>query len=90
MERSSKSVAPAIALIVALLLHLVAGYFFLSSGLLAPLWAVALLLVVWVILLIVGIRNRDRPATVLLIPLLDVAVWFIVVQGGVLIFGWTP
>ena len=89
MERPS-SVVPTLALVVALLLHLVAGYFFVASGLFAPLWAILLLLGIWIVLLAVGVRNRDRPGSVLLIPLIDVAVWFIVVQGGVLFFGWTP
>jgi hypothetical protein len=76
-------------LIIALLLHLVAGVFFSASGLLAPLPAVILLLAIWVGLLIVGIRQRQRPGRVLLIPVLDAAVWFAVVQGGSMIFGWT-
>jgi hypothetical protein len=77
-----------IILILAMGLHLVAGFFFLASGLLAPLWAVILLLLIWAGLLAWGYRNRRRPQ-VMLMPLAAAVVWFVVVQGGSMIFGWT-
>ncbi|HEX2150019.1 MAG TPA: hypothetical protein VHI31_07620 [Actinomycetota bacterium] len=75
-------------LILAMGLHLVAGFFFLVSGLAAPLWAVILLLVIWAALLAWGYSIRRKPL-VLLVPFAAAAVWFAVVQGGSMIFGWT-
>ena len=76
-------------LAVALALHLTAGFVMLVSGLVAPMWAVLLLLAIWAALLILGYRNRHRPAFVLLMPVLAAVAWFLVVQGGALILGWT-
>jgi UPF0716 family protein affecting phage T7 exclusion len=77
-----------VILIVAVALHLVAGFFFLVSGLVAPWWAVLLLLAIWVAILAWGLRNRHRPH-VLLMPLAAAVVWFVVIQGGSMLFGWT-
>lgn len=76
-------------LVVALGLHLVAGFFLLVSGLVAPLWAVALLMAIWVVLLITGYRYRHRPLIVLMMPVAAAVAWFVVVQGGSMLFGWT-
>lgn len=60
------------------------------SGLVAPLWAVIGLVVVWVVLLVAGIRLRRRqPLRVLLLPILGFAIWFGVVSLGELLLGWT-
>jgi hypothetical protein len=61
-----------------------------ASGLVAPAWAVACLLGAWVALLAVGLRlRRDRPLWVLLVPLVDVAVWFATISAGESLGGWT-
>lgn len=73
---------------VAAALHLVAGFFYIASGLLAPLWAVGLLLVIWAGLAYWGYTLRRKPS-ILLVPLVAAVVWFAVVQGGSMIFGWT-
>lgn len=75
-------------LVLAVGLHLVAGFFFLVSGLVTPWWAVLLLLAIWVVILAWGLRNRHRPH-VLLMPAAAAVVWFVVVQGGSMLFGWT-
>jgi hypothetical protein len=47
--------------------HLVMLVWFAASGLVAPLWAVGGLLLVWAVLLVVGLRlRRRRPALMLL------------------------
>jgi hypothetical protein len=65
--------------------------FYAASGLLAPGWAVALLLVVWLALLAVAIwllRSR-RPLFVPLVPLAAVLIWFGALTAGENLLGWT-
>ncbi|WP_433364562.1 hypothetical protein ACQPZX_34185 [Actinoplanes sp. CA-142083] len=62
-----------------------------ASGLLAPGWAIALLLVVWLALLAVAIwllRSR-RPLAVLLVPVAAVLIWFGALTAGENLLGWT-
>ena len=90
MEREKKISAGEWALlVVALALHLVAGVFVLASGLVAPLPAVILLVAIWTVLAVVGFRNRRRPLVALMMPVAAAAAWFVVVQGGSMLFGWT-
>ena len=77
-----------VILVVSMVLHLIAGFYFLVSGLVAPLWAVILLLVIWAALLAWGYSIRHKPL-VLVVPFVAAVVWFAVVQGGSMIFGWT-
>ncbi|WP_309125122.1 hypothetical protein [Kocuria sp.] len=78
------------AVVVAALAHLVAGYFYLVSGLVAPLWAVVLLLVWWVVLTAVGVRLvRTRSYLVLLVPVVAAATWFGLLWFGEQVLGWT-
>ncbi|WP_258062306.1 hypothetical protein [Arthrobacter sp. B0490] len=69
--------------------QLVAGYFYLVSGLAAPLWAVALLLGWWLVLTCVGVRLAFRRSYwLLLVPVVAVVTWWgaMVIGGSVL--GW--
>jgi hypothetical protein len=84
-----KRAAVWVALAVAVPLHLAIGFFYVTSGLVAPLWAVLLLLAIWLGLCIAGYRNRHKPLVVLAIPVVAALVWFVVVQGGSMLFGWT-
>ena len=88
MAGAKMSAGQWVILSLAMGLHLAAGFIFLVSGLAVPPWAVILLLVIWGALLAWGVRNRHRPH-VLLMPLAAAVVWFVVVQGGSMIFGWT-
>jgi len=70
--------------------HLVALGWYAASGLVAPPWAVVGLLVIWAGVLFVGLRLRTRrPAWMLLIPVLDIAIWVAVVWAGDVFLGWT-
>jgi hypothetical protein len=70
--------------------HLVMLVWFAASGLVAPLWAVGGLLVVWAVLLVIGMRlRRRRPALMLLIPVVDVGIWVAVINAGERFLGWT-
>lgn len=88
MAGAKMSAGQTVILILATLLHLVAGYFYLVTGLMAPVWGVGLLLLIWIGLAIWGYRNRHR-ALVILVPLVAVAVWFVVLSLGESLLGWT-
>ncbi|MEV4457108.1 hypothetical protein [Microbispora sp. NPDC049633] len=65
--------------------------FYLSSGLVAPLWAIVVLLVVWAGLLGVAVwAVRRRSAWGLAVPLLGVGAWVGGLSAGEAFLGWTP
>ncbi|HEX5631337.1 MAG TPA: hypothetical protein VFY15_06740 [Acidimicrobiia bacterium] len=56
----------------------------------APLWGVAVLWVIWLGFLVLVVRAWKRSAiTVLLIPFVAAAVWLLVIWIGDVVFGWT-
>lgn len=71
--------------------HLVTLVFYVSSGLLAPGWAVALLLLVWLALLALAIAllRAHRPLGVLAVPVLAWLIWFATLTAGEHWLGWT-
>lgn len=72
------------------LLHLAALPFFAAAGLLAPAWAVVVLLAVWALLaaaLVVLVRRRSPLA--LLVPPAAMALWFGALTAGEQLLGWT-
>jgi hypothetical protein len=70
--------------------HLLVLVWYAASGLVAPPWAVAGLLVVWVALLLVGLwLGRTRPAWMLLVPVVAVVIWFAVISAGDAFLNWT-
>ncbi|SCL27633.1 hypothetical protein GA0070624_3540 [Micromonospora rhizosphaerae] len=72
-----------------LIAHLALAFWYAASGLVAPAWAVAGLLVVWAVLLVVAIQLlRRRPALVPLVPLAAVLIWLTVVSAGGAWLGW--
>jgi hypothetical protein len=70
---------------------LMTGFFYASSGLLAPAWAVAVLLAIWLLLLIVAIQllRVRRPLYVLPIPVAAWLIWFGALTAGENWLGWT-
>ncbi len=75
---------------VGLVAHLAAVVWYAASGLVAPAWAVAVLLVIWAVLLAVGLRLRHtRPWLMLLVPVLDAVIWFAAISAGERFLGWT-
>ena len=76
---------------VGFFLHLVIGVFpYAASGLLAPLYGVAIVYIGWFVALffILKLWNR-RPYLVLLIPVVDLVWWFAVMTFGDFVLGWT-
>jgi hypothetical protein len=83
---------PVTATIVSVLgymLLLVAGFFYLVSGLVVPAPWLIILWVLWVALAVYAIRNRHNPWRVFATPFVAGALWFIYVEGGSRLFGWT-
>ncbi|WP_144123911.1 hypothetical protein [Catellatospora sichuanensis] len=87
----SPSVIAKIVGALGILAQIVLLPFYLSSGLVAPLWGLILLMVIWTGLLVVAIRLwRTRPFLVPLVPVAALAVWFAVLSAGEAWLGWTP
>ena len=76
-----------------IVLHLAVGVFpYAASGLLAPLWGIAVLYAGWVALLVAAIqmiRGRRRVRFVALLPVAALVFWFAVLTFGDLALGWT-
>lgn len=73
-----------------LLGHLAVLPYYLASGLVAPLWAIVLLLLAWLGLLALAVLAvRARSAWALLIPVAALAVWWAGITAGELFLGWT-
>jgi hypothetical protein len=80
-----------IAGVIALVLHLgIAVFPFSASGLLAPLWAIAVVYAGWVVAAALGVRIwRRHPAISLLVPPTTVALWAGFMTVGDALLGWT-
>jgi hypothetical protein len=64
--------------------------FYLASGLVAPLWAIVLLLLLWVTMVYVGWRlRRTYPYLLLVMPVAAMAIWFATLSAGEAWLGWT-
>jgi hypothetical protein len=67
-----------------------AFFLYAASGLLAPVWAVVLLLVVWVLLLVVACAWwTPHPRWVPGVAVFAIAFWFLFVTAGDVWLGWT-
>ena len=76
---------------VAMVAMLVLAPFFLAAGLMAPVWAVVGLIVVWLVLFVLGcVWFRRRPLWTLPIPVLAVLIWWGTMTAGEAWLGWTP
>ena len=78
-----------VALVAGTAAHLGAGFFYLLSGLVAPTWAVIVLILWWAVLTAVGVRFvRRRSPLGLLVPLVAAASWFAAISLGSRYLGW--
>lgn len=83
----------ALALVAALAgaAQLVVGFFYLSSGLVAPLWAIVVLLAWWVVQSVALVRLALRRSYwVLAVPVVAAVTWFAALSLGAWVFDWTP
>jgi hypothetical protein len=80
-----------IAVVTGGLLHLFLGFFVLASGLLAPAWAVLLLVATWGALWVPIWRwRREHPFRTMLVPFAMAAIWWATITAGGSWLGWTP
>jgi len=77
--------------LVGVILYVITGVFpFLASGLVAPLWGIAVLYAGWLLGLWLTFRLfRSGSAWALAMPVAAVAFWWLVVTLGESLFGWT-
>ncbi len=87
---SSWSVGRILAL-VGLVLYLATGGFpYLASGLVAPMWGIAVLWLGWLVGLWLTIRLfRGDSAWALAMPVLAIVFWWVVITLGENLFDWT-
>lgn len=79
-----------VVVVLAAVTQLVAGYFYLVSGLAAPVWAVALLLLWWLVLTYIGVRLAlQKSYWLLLVPIAAMATWIGAMRVGSTVLGWT-
>ncbi|HEX8487745.1 MAG TPA: hypothetical protein VF642_04295 [Propionibacteriaceae bacterium] len=82
--------ASLVAASLAMLALLVLAPFFLSSGLMAPLWAVVVLMAVWLALFVLGcLWFRRRPWWTLPLPVVALLIWLGTMTAGEAWLGWT-
>jgi hypothetical protein len=81
-------VAATILSVLGYMLLLVAGFFYIASGLVVPAPWLVILWLIWAALAIYAIRNRHHPWRVFATPFVAGGLWFIYVEGGSRLFGW--
>jgi hypothetical protein len=73
-----------------LILHGAVLIWYAASGLVAPGWAVAVLLVIWAAMAAVAVAVfRRRPVWVPLIPMTAAIIWFGAISAGEAFLNWT-
>jgi hypothetical protein len=75
--------------ILGFVLHAIAGWWYLVSGLVVPGPYLYVLWAAWVAFLVVQILNRRRPIVVVSIPFVAAAFWLAFVQGLGSLLDWT-
>jgi hypothetical protein len=64
--------------------------FTVASGLVAPLWAVVMLFAIWATAVAgLVLLARNRPFATLLVPITNMALWWLVMTIGERFLGWT-
>ena len=71
-------------------LHGAVGVFYLASGLVAPLWAIAVLVLWWALLAVVLVRLALRASWwTPVVPVVAFGTWFAVLTAGERVLGWS-
>lgn len=75
---------------MALALHVGIGLFYVAAGLLAPLWAVVILQVLWLVFTLGWVLLvRRRSWWNLAVPVVSATTWYLVITAGEQLLGWT-
>lgn len=89
-ERAGPTLLESTARLVGVVLFAATGLPYVTAGLVAPGWAVLVLLAIWMVLLVVLIRSwRERPWMVFTLPFIAAVIWVAVIQAGDTFLGWT-
>lgn len=77
------------AAVLAAIGMLAVGVFYLASGLVAPIWAIVVLWLIWLGLAWYGLRlARAGSYLVLAVPIVAGAIWYLVLTVGEQALGW--
>jgi hypothetical protein len=91
MQREPRTVLKYVLGGLALAATVALAPFFVASGLMAPGWAVALFVAVWLTLVVLGVLwIRRKPLWVVPIPFAAAAIWLGGMSAGGAWLGWTP
>ena len=71
------------------LIHVALGFPFLFAGLIAPLWAVGILVAIWIALGVLLIRTRNNSPRDLWAPVLAAAIWLAAMSLGEGLLSWS-
>ena len=86
---TGRAPGPIVVAVLAGVLHLGAGYFYLASGLVVPGYALIPLWVWWIVLAVVLVRLALRGSWwTPVVPVVAAVTWFAVVYGGEALLGW--
>lgn len=84
------STGPLVVAALSGIAHVAVGFFYLASGLVAPLWAVLVLWAWWAVLAVVLLRLAVRRSWwTPLVPLVAMASWYLVLFLGESVLGWS-
>jgi len=76
---------------IGLVAHVATAFLYLAAGLMAPLYAIVLLCIVWLGLLALAVwLLRRHPVWTLGVPIASVLLFFGVMQLGGSLLGWSP
>jgi hypothetical protein len=90
MAQDTRTVVRYVLGALALAAMLVLAPFFVSSGLIAPVWAVIVLVALWLALFVLGcLWIRRKPLWVVPLPFVAAAIWLGVMSAGGAWLGWT-
>ena len=91
MAQDTRTVVKYVVAALALVAMLVLAPFFIASGLMAPGWAVAVFIAIWVVLFVLGcVWVRRKPLWVIPLPFVATAIWLAGMSAGGAWLGWTP
>lgn len=89
VHHEAHRLASLVGVVFGVLLHLMVGFFVLFTGLIAPPWAAATLITVWIGMGWLLWRWRHTPIRALLVPVVTAAIWFAAITAGDVWLGWT-